>query len=198
MKGIVFLIAGFELNRTAADGQYGELRNAIRAKGYEVVAVDINWKYHTMSKFVKEFKETYRQKASRNNIIIGNSFGAMVAMITAPELKPDKIILCSLSPFFAEDIPRFKPGKLEKWFGTRRVKDFSTISAKEVAQKINKTNVKSVLFYGEQEKKIYKKLVDRVIDTSKDLKGSKLKEILNAPHSFDGTTYIAAIVNILR
>lgn len=197
MNGTVFLISGFELNRTAADEQYEDLRDAIKAKGYEAVPVDINWKYHTMSKFVTDFKEIYRKKAGLHNIIIGNSFGAMVAMITAPELNPEKIILCSLSPFFREDIPRFSPGKTEKWFGVRRVNDFLTISAKLITDEINKTNVKSTLFYGEQEKKIHKKLVERVIDTAKDIKGSQLIEIPDAPHSFRDVKYIVAITKVL-
>ncbi|HUP26621.1 MAG TPA: hypothetical protein VM124_03195 [Candidatus Limnocylindrales bacterium] len=198
MKGTAFLISGFELNRTAADGQYSELRNAIASKGYEVMPVDIKWNYHTMSRFVSEFKAFYLNKASKHNVIIGNSFGAMAAMITAPELKPDKIILCSLSPFFQEDIPRFQPPeKLTNWFGRRRVEDFSTISATATANKINRANTKSILFYGEQEKKKHKKLVDRVISTAHDLKGSQLIEIPGTPHSFRDPRYVIAISKVL-
>lgn len=193
----VFLISGFELNRTAAYEQYAGLRNAIKARSYDLVPVNINWKHHTMTKFVDEFQRLYRKKAGEYNIIIGNSFGAMAAMIGAPELKPDKIILCSLSPFFQEDIPRFSPGKTEKWFGKRRVQDFLKISAKTSAEQINRTKVKSILFYGEQEKKMYKKLVKRVRETAKDLKDSQLTEIPNAPHSFKDPAYVLAITQVL-
>ena len=197
-KGTVFLISGFELNRTAAHPQYASLRNAIAAKGYDVVPVDIDWKYRTMSRFVREFKELYRKKAGEHNIIIGNSFGAMAALITAPELLPDKIILCSLSPFFQEDIPRFQPAeKLINWFGKRRTDDFNTISAKAAADAINRTKVKCILFYGEQEKKMYKKLVERVISTAKDLKSAQLQEIPNAFHSFRDQAYVQAIAQAL-
>lgn len=196
--GTVFLISGFELNRTAAHNQYKDLRNAISAKGYEAVPVDIDWKYRTMSRFVKEFKELYREQAGEYNIIIGNSFGAMAAMIVAPELRPDKIILCSLSPFFQEDIPRFQPPeKLTNWFGQRRVSDFRTISAKAIANQINKTNVVTILFYGEHEKKMYKKLVERVISTAKDLKDAQISEIPNAPHSFHDQDYTRAITEVI-
>jgi hypothetical protein len=198
MKKTAFLVSGFELNRTAADDQYKELRKAVKSKGYEVLPVNITWNYRTMSRFVAEFKEFYRKHAGDQNVIIGNSFGAMVAMMVAPELKPDKIILCSLSPFFKEDIPRFQPPeKLTNWFGKRRVKDFRTISAKTIVDEINRTKVKSILFYGEHEKKKYKKLVERVIDTAQDLKGSHMSEIPNAPHSFKDTAYISAILTVL-
>jgi esterase/lipase len=197
MKGIVFLIAGFEINRTAAHDEYKLLREAIESKNYKVVPVDINWKHHTMSKFVREFTDLYKQRASKHNIIIGNSFGAMVALITAAELKPDKIVLCSLSPFFKEDIPRFHPEeKLYKWFGRRRVDDFRTISAEALAEAINNTKVQSVHFYGEKEKKIYKKLVDRVVSTAKDLH-SPAVEIPDAPHSFSDSAYVEAITAVL-
>lgn len=198
MTKTAFLISGFELNRTAAHEQYAGLRNAVTAKGYKVVPVDIDWKYRTMSHFVRDFKALYSKRASQQNIIIGNSFGAMAAMITAPDLKPDTIILCSLSPFFKEDIPGFQPPeKLYKWFGKRRVADFSDISAKEAADAINKTKTKCILFYGEQEKKMYKKLVRRVKSTANDLKGSQLAEIPNAPHSFRDPAYIEFINSVL-
>ncbi len=194
MKGKVFLIAGFDINQTAAHKDYQDLRQAIKDKNYEVIPVDIYWRKQTMSGFVKKFIKFYQHKKGAINIIIGNSFGAEVALITAPKLKPDKIILCSLSPFFKEDIPRFNDRKkLEKWFGPRRLKDLEQISANEAAKRINQTNIKTIMFYGEKEKIMYKKLVERVKATAKDINETELMEITEAAHSFKDPAYIKVI-----
>jgi len=195
----VFLIAGLDIHNTAVDDKYAFLRNIIEKEGYKVIPVDISWRQNTPSNYAREFINIYNANKSKDgNIVIGNSFGAVVAFITASELLPDLVLLCSLSPFFKEDLDNnWPPMKYEKLLGKRRLQDISRYSAHKVVAEINKTNVKFKILYGENEHTTSSRLVSRTIDTAKRITKSKLVEVKNAQHSFVGPEYAAGIINEL-
>jgi pimeloyl-ACP methyl ester carboxylesterase len=188
-----FLISGYKMNRTAANPKFDVLSKAIASKGYKVVPVPFFWNYTTVAQYVEKFIPFYAVHKSEHNVIIGNSYGAMVAFLAAPRLKPDKVLLCSLSPYFKEDQDKTTLKYRLKRFGERREEAMKSISAKQTAQELNQTNTKIIMFYGEQEKAIYPELIQRVKSTAKDLDNAKLIEIAGAPHSFSDPEYIRAI-----
>src|SRR5262249_7217299 len=103
----------------------------------------------------------------------------------------------SLSPFFQEDLPRFEPQqKLLDWFGQRRLNDLAAISVKQATQRFKQTNIECLMFYGEKEKRFYKKLVERVLDTAVDLNLTAI-EVKQAGHSFSSHAYAKAIAKML-
>lgn len=62
-------------------------------------------------------------KASKNTEILGFSFGAMIALKLSEKIKFHRVFLCSLSPYFSEDLHLFpKYYKLRLWL--RRWNDF--------------------------------------------------------------------------
>ena len=100
---VAFLLSGYSLNQTAADDKYAVSRKVISKKGYKVIPSPIQWNYKTVSKYVTEFTDFYNKNKGDYNILIGNSYGAIVSFLVAPIVKPDRILLCSLSPYFIED-----------------------------------------------------------------------------------------------
>ena len=193
-----FLINGLNINHTAAGDAFEYLRKAIASKGYEVVPIDISWRQTTPTQFAKKFLQIYESKKGTSNTIIGNSFGAVVALITAPRTKPDQLVLCSLSPFFKEDFRSGWPtDKQIKRLGKRRLNDISNYSIEKNADEINKQKISVKVLYGEQEKIQHQPLVDRSISLSKLISGSTLIEVANAPHSFKDQAYTDGIKNIL-
>jgi|ERR1039458_697185 pimeloyl-ACP methyl ester carboxylesterase len=194
----VFILAGFDLHETATSAVFSQLRKGLTVKDYHVVPVDINWQRKNPSQYVKEFEAFYSKHKTRENIIIGNSFGAVVALLAAPKLNPDTIYLCSLSPYFKED----KAGRSDstgiRYFGKRRLEDLWSYSADEEAEKLNETNIKVFVLYGEKEHQTSPLLVTRCKDVSSKVKGSTLLEIKNAPHDMSNKIYSAAIIDLLR
>jgi pimeloyl-ACP methyl ester carboxylesterase len=93
-----FLISGYKMNRTAADPKYDDLRKAIASKGFRVIPVPFVWNYTTVAQYVDKFIPFYTQHKSDYNVVIGNSYGAMVAFLAAPKIVLNKVVLCSLSP----------------------------------------------------------------------------------------------------
>jgi hypothetical protein len=133
----------------------------------------------------------YEREKGDYNIVIGNSFGAVVALITAAKIRPDEVILCSLSPFFQEDIGPGWPTKTN----TRRL-DISSYSVTQLAAAAQKLSTEFVVMYGEQEVTPLPRLVARVRDTAQAL-GVDAKEAPGAPHSFRDEAYVQAIMGQL-
>lgn len=193
-----FLIRGFNLDRTAADPEFKDLRAAIAERGYKVLPVPIHWRHKTVSQYSNEFTKYYEKNKTEENIVIGNSYGAMVTFLTAPLIKPDKAIICSLSAYFREDMAKQKQSYLMRRFGKKRTEDFHIISAYETARKLNNTNVETVFLRGERENwGRFIKLSERVKESADMVKGSKLIVVPNGSHSFRHPAYIKAIVALI-
>jgi len=192
-----FVIPGFNISASASDSKYVELKNAIKAKGYKVVPVSFAWNRTTISQYADKFVDFYNKYKGTENVVVGNSYGAMVTFLTTPILKPNRAFLCSLSPFFKEDLHKHKKEQMIRRFGKRRVIDMETLSAAQTAKQINSTNTEVILFYGEQEKKLYPSLVSRAKNTASVLRNGQVIEIPDAPHSFRNSLYIQAITKTL-
>jgi pimeloyl-ACP methyl ester carboxylesterase len=193
----VFLIAGFRLNQTAADPKFKELREAIAAKGYGVLGVPITWNRKAVSDYLKLFLEFYEKNKSEQNIIVGCSYGAMVTFLAAPMVRPDKILLCSLSPYFREDMLKRGETRSSKKFGKSRTADHYSLLADSTAKKLNQTDVESVFMVGEQELGVNTWLTKRVRTSAKAVKNSKYVEVPDAPHTFRDPAYIKGIAKEL-
>ena len=193
----VFLINGKNIHHTTAGEGFAFLRDSIAAKGYRVVPVDITWRRKIPTQFATEFIELYQKEKGDYNIVLGNSFGAVVALITATKIRPDEIILCSLSPFFKEDFDTDWPthGHIKR-LGKRRIEDIASYSAKSLAKEVKGLNIKIKMMYGEQEIEKLPKLVKRVKETAVDL-GIEASMATDAPHSFRDPAYAKAIATQL-
>lgn len=193
----VFILAGFDLHHTAATERYTILENGLRQKGYKIVAVDIAWKRKTPSKYANEFVQFYKANKTKKNIVIGNSFGAVIGLISAVHTKPDELYLCSISPFFKEDYGKYPDNYAVKIFGKRRAQNLWAISANEIADKINVLCTKTIVMYGENEHQSSPNLVSRCQESAKRIKNSQLVEIANAPHDMADPIYSKAVVDLL-
>lgn len=198
MRKTAFVISGFKMNVSAASDEYAALRSMIAGYGYDVVPVDILWNRRTVTKYASDFVEFYLQHKSAHNMIIGNSLGAMVALVTAGQLAPEKLILCSLSGFFQEDLPRHDDSDaMISRFGTRRWQDFGGLSAAEAVRRIDTSRTTAIMTYGELEKDWYPILVRRVAETARRL-GTQPIELAGAPHSIRDPQYIAGLDKALQ
>ncbi|MFA5945360.1 MAG: alpha/beta hydrolase [Patescibacteria group bacterium] len=153
------------------------------------MVVPIKWNRRVMSDYVAEFEQQYKKYKTENNTVLGFSFGAMIAFISAPALKPNRLILCSLSPYFSEDLNTLKP-----WWktilGTRRMQDFKQFRALQIAKQIS---APATFFYGSVEAKLFPAIKPRIESIAKHLPKSKIIIVQNAPHAISHTEYQKAI-----
>lgn len=193
-----FLIRGFKLSATAADSDFESVREVIRESGYEVMAVDFTWNHKSMTQYADKFVNFYNRYKGTRNIIIGHSFGAMAALTSATRTMPDLLVLCSLSGFFKEDLPKYTDDDwIIRHMGKKRRADFEALSATTLAKQIKAKNIKSVMIYGELEKKLYPHLYSRVQQTAAILQPARLIEVPGADHSIRGDAYLKALKEVL-
>lgn len=183
----IFIIPGFKQKPTSKSFVW--LKNFLVDKKYKVEIVPITWNYKTMSDYVSEFENFYNKNKVEENYILGFSYGAVIAFITAEKLKPEKIFLCSLSSDFKEDVSSMS-NFIKQYIGKKRVLDCLTRSGKGIAKKLT---IPTIIFYGELEGKLYPQLRKRCEETAKLVRNSKLVIVKNSPHDILHPDYMEAI-----
>src|SRR3989344_4332194 len=185
----IFIVPGFT-DKIERNPKYTWLVKFLKKRWYKVIETPVKWKKRTITDYVSDFKKFYEVNKGKENYILGFSYGAVITFISASELKPKKIFLCSLSPDFKEDVKYMKPWII-KYIGKRRFEDAKTRSAVKIAKSLT---MPSVAFYGEREGKVYPDLKARAVETVKLAKKSKLVVVPKAPHDISFFSYKAAII----
>lgn len=183
-----FIIPGFK--QKANDKSFLWLEKLVKSTGYSVVKVPITWERRTMKEYVQDFIEIYEKYKSDENYVLGFSYGAVIALLSANAVKPNKIYLCSLSPDFKEDVSAMTPW-MQKYVGKRRIAYSLKTSGREVAKNLR---IPSVIFYGEAEVKDYPQTKVRCEETVKLAARSRLVVVEKSPHQIDFPAYQAAII----
>ncbi len=192
MKKTVFIIPGFR--HGPGTKAYKEIAVILREEGYFPVLSGISWKKRTVSEnailFLKEFTRMKRKK----KYILGFSFGAMVALLASTKVRSSGLILCSLSPFFREDIAKVQTNLMSAVMA-ERYQDFAQLQSAVLAKRIKTKQVH--MLYGTREAKSLKKRVnntfDRIISSRKHLTRIKKTE-----HEIGSTRYLQTIQQIAR
>lgn len=182
MTKTFFIIPGFM--QSAKDKELILKRYLIK-KGHRAIVVSIDWKYKTMSDYIEEFKNFYIKEKTDTNFVLGFSYGAVIALMSANQLCPKKIFLCSLSPDFKEDLVKMKPW-IKKMIGKKRIKDIENRSGIIVAKNLK---IPSVIFYGEKEGISFPQLKLRCEETAKIAKNSKIIIVKDSPHDLNHPNY---------
>lgn len=191
-KKTIFIIPGFT-DQIKDNPAYGWLIKFLKKKRYRVIATSVQWKNRTMADYAADFINFYKANKGKENYVLGFSYGAVIAFITANELRPKKIFLCSLSADFKEDAPKMKPW-IVRYIGKKRFEDAKTRSAKLIAKKLS---VPLTIFYGVNEGKDYPSLKNRAEETAKIAKKSKLIVVPKAHHDISHPEYRKAIMSEL-
>jgi pimeloyl-ACP methyl ester carboxylesterase len=192
-----FIVPGFKMSSTSRSFLW--LRRFLEQKGFKVLIAPITWNYRTMDDYVAEFKVFYEKNRSKENYLLGFSYGAVIALLSANDLRPEKVYLCSLSPDFKEDLPMMKSPEMKSWIdrfvGKRRLAEIKRRSGREAARNLQ---IPSVVFYGGFEGEKFPSLRIRCEETASLAKRSKLVIVKDAPHDIRYPEYQKAILRMLR
>lgn len=190
---IVFIIPGFK-HKISQKG-YIALKKNLKKEGYTVVTVAIPWRDSTItdnaSFFMKKYKKTVEKYtiAKTEIFLLGFSYGALIALLAATKISVQGLILCSLSPFFKEDLPKKLP-KNVSFLQEKRYSAFAKLKITKIAKKIKAKNV--MMLYGEKESV---KLIERTKSAFHCVKTKNkyLFSVSNTEHNIADTKYISAI-----
>ncbi|MDP3987654.1 MAG: hypothetical protein Q8P80_00735 [Candidatus Levybacteria bacterium] len=161
----VFVIPGFRHSPT--NKAYKEIARILKREGYKPILINIPWKQTTISQNTEYFLKKYKKINTKKKYILGFSFGAMIAFIASTKVSVSGLILCSLSPYFKEDLSN-------KWASpitSQRYQDFSNLHCATLAKQIKAKQV--LMLYGSREERSLKKRVndafDQILSTNKYL-----------------------------
>lgn len=190
---VVFIIPGFTHSPTRHE--YEEVADLFRNQGFSPIMVTIPWKRTTISQNVEYFLREYKKVEAREKYFFGFSFGAIIAYIASTKTDVKGQILCSLSPYFLEDLHSIRKSWIRS-IGKRRLINFNSIKNVNYAYKVK---TKTIFLYGANESK---ELIHRVKNTYKLLLTEKKLIVVNdAMHDIGDKNYIQAIntaIKILR
>ncbi len=191
MRKIAFIILGYNQNKKNVPA-FGKIESFFQAKNFQTVMVDIDWKYKTLSDYVAQFEKIYLENVKKDDQIcfLGFSLGAMIALISSEKLKPKFQILCSLSPYFKEDLPRIKNWWKVFW-GKRRMEDFAKFSLNKLAKNIP---TKTIILAGDKEDW---EVEIRAKEARQKIRNSQLIFIPNAKHDIGQTEYLTEVERII-
>jgi len=188
MTKTVLFLPGFKEGIHSRD--YRKLLQMIKGKGYDVKFIDVDWKHKTLTDWRDEFMKIYEKYDTKNTILAGFSFGSMIALTAAEIKNPAELWLFSLSPHFAEDLPKFRKTWLRE-DGKRRVEDFSNYHFANIAPKIH---CPVLLLMGEIEMRKYDRISDwRFHDAKNRLANCRAIVVPGAEHDVTDKRYIAKI-----
>lgn len=187
MAKTIFLIPGFKTQ--ISDAMYQWLIRYLKSNGYVVYPVPVTWNNRTITQNAKDFLDFFEARKTKNNYIVGFSYGAVIALMTPKQTQPRKLLLCSLSPDFQEDSGEM-PNWLKKYIGKKRYADILTRSGRELAKLLQ---ANTVLFCGEKESLNYPQLQKRSAETAKLAVNAKLIMVQNAPHDISFPAYQDAV-----
>lgn len=190
MKKIAYIIPGYCESHLRQKG-YNKVASFFEERGIEAIHVDIDWEKNSPKRFTDyttQFLTLYKKPRGAEVYILGFSYGATTAFLTATKTKPKALILCSLSPYFEEDLLSMKPAWV-RWFRERFVESdysFSKIAPKVVTE--------TYLIVGDREDI---SCITRAKDAKKKLDNAHLTIARGAKHKIGQKEYLEAVRKVI-
>lgn len=189
---IVYIIPGFRHKPT--NKAYKTLAKMLKKEGYKPVLITVSWKQTTISENTEYFLHEYKKIRAKKKYILGFSFGAMIAFLASTKVSPSGLILCSLSPYFKEDL--LKASKKQASSITQeRYHDFFGLRAKTLAKQVKAKQI--LMLYGAKESKL---LINRVQESFYDILSRKkyLIPIQKTEHDIGDKRYLNTIHQVTK
>lgn len=192
---IAFVIPGYK--HQPKNKAYKEIAKILKTEGYFPIVTSIPWKETTISENTAYFLEKYRELVTERHkklkksktYLIGFSFGAMIAFLASTKMKVSGLILCSLSPYFKEDLRTFNRNDFAS-ITDKRYEDFLQLHSATIAKKTKAKHV--LMLYGEKEAK---SLIRRVRMTYRNIatENKYLITVHNTEHDINSRHYLQEI-----
>ncbi len=183
-----FIIPGF--GQKISDPVWQKIKKMAEKHHKTVVMVQPGWQRRTLTDWVEDLNAV-REKYLEPHYLLGFSYGAMTAFVSATQMPAQVQILGSLSPYFAEDIPHTR-GWWAKIIGKKRMQEFTKYNFKKLA---TKSKAKTWLLLGEKE---VPECFSRFAAAQKIMPHWQAKVVPGAKHDIGNLEYLATLERVLR
>lgn len=189
-KSVVFIIPGYK--HSTSQKEYQQIGSFFSQQEISPVFVNIPWTRTVITENLDYFLNLFNQVKADKKYLLGFSFGGVIAFLASTKIHVDGQILCSLSPYFREDL-----SKLKKWWvyiiGKRRYRDFFELSADKIASEIG---IPTRLLYGTQETKLVEERSREVFNALRCNK--QLIEVPGAKHDLSDPEYLKTVQTVIK
>lgn len=121
MKKTLLVIPGF--GESTKEEQYKKLISLAKKDFDKIIEVNPVWNHRTVTHWYQDVLKSLSGVNPENITAVGFSLGAYILILLSEHMNFNKTLLCSLSPFFKEQLSKMPEGA-QDFFGKRRVKDF--------------------------------------------------------------------------
>ncbi len=182
----ILIIPGFGENVSLRD--YREIGRRCKKElpWANVVFHQPRWAYRTAAKWIQDASQSLEKLGPESTYVLGFSLGAYVGLFLGDRFKILGAALCSLSPFFAEEMAAV-PASARKFLGARRVQDFSARRAP------TKLTVRPDFFFGNHDWPAGIKVAERLAKRY----GGTFRTVADAEHELT-PRYIDALVAVIK
>ena len=171
------------------DDRYRRIASAFRGIGATPVFVPIVWPRTVITQNVEQFRPVYARYDPATTVVFGYSLGAMVAYMAARERSPAALILASVAPWFAEDVPE-RSHYHTRVIGSRRLSVYRGITFDDGAHRVTS---RTTILVGEREIKQWPIFLTRARAVHAAISGSDLITVPRARHEIGHPKYMRAI-----
>ncbi len=117
----LLLIPGF--GDSTSDEPYQKIIKRYQ-KQYRVISYNPQWSYRTATDWLEGLDVVLKSVDARQTTIIAFSLGAYLALLASEKCNFKKVILCSISPLYKEQL-HLLPPVAKRYLGKRRLTDFN-------------------------------------------------------------------------
>lgn len=161
--------------------------------GAQTKIAKIHWAGNTLTDWLQEIDLTLCDINIADTTVVGFSYGAMIAAMVASRQTPMRLVLCSMSEYWAEDLPKLKLPWWERALDKRRLQDFHAYRFSTIAPMIA---CPTTIFVGEKEAARSPYLMGVAEDAHRLIEGSVLEVIPRAGHSLNYPGYRQALAQL--
>lgn len=184
-QGTIFILAGYRQQPTQR--AYKQIALILKKQGFRPVPIPLSWANTTISANTDYFLKRYKRIRVKKKYILGFSFGAMVAFLASTKVSVAGLILCSLSPYFTEDLPKREL--------PRRYADYANLHFGSLSRLIKARQI--ILLYGSNEAKA---LIRRVNDAFVTIPTERkyVYQVRDTGHEIGNRQYLLRIKEVVQ
>lgn len=194
MKRVLYLVPG--AGQSARGKHFTKIRTLFSKQGFIVIPVPVKWKRFDLG-WLPEYARAVEKAVLREpheKYVLGFSWGAVAALISARIVQPKALILCSLSPYFSED--RYFH---EQFIGENKLSRYHTAKLEQrmmalpLRVAVRDVTARTFVLYGEREPLV---LLQRCI-LAAALLNAELYVVPKARHDIAHKEYVKTIASLI-
>jgi predicted esterase len=163
--------------------------------GVNLNGIDEPWADYSISEYGR--LACAQKELASADVLIGHSVGAIAALSVVQKLPIRRLLLCSPSALFAEDIAELTDSSAADFLGEKRYNELSRLSSYKLAEEVNQLGHDTVITIGSKEYHRNLNLVQRAKQLSESIHSSRFIEISGAEHSIRDDVYASEISRIV-